>query len=122
MADQYRIVETQLPLVGGLGGHNLLAILDPSGNVVRELNGIATNPQGEELPIGFIPFYHKLTARESIGEHYYGNAQPQTQTTLFTGEIQDVMGRWNAALEAATSINSKNFYHAYPVYSTDPNG
>lgn len=54
MAD-YRIVEAQLPLVGGLGGHNLLAVLGPDGNVVKELNGIATNPQGEELPDKNIP-------------------------------------------------------------------
>lgn len=32
----YRIVKSQLPLVGGLGGHNLIAVLDPKGNVVHE--------------------------------------------------------------------------------------
>lgn len=63
MADQYRIVEAQLPLLGGLGGHNLLAILNSNGNVVREINGIATAPDGTELPIGFIPFYHRWENR-----------------------------------------------------------
>lgn len=31
MADQYRIVEAQFPLIGGLGGHNLLTNFDPNG-------------------------------------------------------------------------------------------
>ncbi len=33
MADQYKIVEAQLPLIFGLGGHNLLVILDSNGTL-----------------------------------------------------------------------------------------
>lgn len=64
MADLYRIVERQLSLVG-IGGHNLLALLDPSGNVIGELDGIAVNPGGEPAAggIGWLPFYHKLGTR-----------------------------------------------------------
>ena len=36
MSGYYRIVEAQLPLVGGLGGHNLIAVLNPSGQVIQE--------------------------------------------------------------------------------------
>lgn len=51
----YRIVKSQLPLVGGLGGHNLIAVLDPKGNVVHELNGLATSKDGKIKPIGYLP-------------------------------------------------------------------
>ncbi len=63
MAEEYRIVERQLPLLG-LGGHNLLAILDPSGNVIGELDGIAVNPDGEPAAggIGWIPLLSKISS------------------------------------------------------------
>lgn len=50
----YRIVKSQLPLVGGLGGHNFIAVLDPSGKVVHELNGLATSKDGAIKPIGYL--------------------------------------------------------------------
>ena len=109
MADQYRIVEAQLSLIGGLGGHNLLAILDSNGNVVRELNGIATTPDGTELPVGFIPFYHRLQVKESLGAHFYSPAQ--SQATLFAGNLTDVLTRWNAALNARDLINAKDLFY-----------
>ena len=40
-SENYRIVKSQLPLVGGMGGHNFIAVLDPSGKVVHELNWIS---------------------------------------------------------------------------------
>ena len=109
MADQYRIVEAQLSLIGGLGGHNLLAIVDANGNVVRELNGIATTPDGTELPIGFIPFYHRLQVREYLDAHFYSS--DLSQATLFTGSLSDVLTRWNAALNARDLINAKDLFY-----------
>jgi hypothetical protein len=109
MADQYRIVEAQLSLIGGLGGHNLLAILDSNGNVVREINGIATAPDGTELPIGFIPFYHRLQVREFLGAHFYSSNQPQA--TLFSGGLADVLARWNAALNAKDLVNARDLFY-----------
>ena len=38
----YSIVESQYPIVGGIAGHNLLVMKDPNGNVVGELDGLAT--------------------------------------------------------------------------------
>ena len=35
MAGYYRIVEAQLRLVKGLGGHDLIAVLNPAGKVLR---------------------------------------------------------------------------------------
>ena len=109
MADQYRIVESQLPLLGGLGGHNLLALLDANGNVISELDGLASTPSGEILPIGFIPFYHRLTTRETLGGLFYDSGNPQA--TLFTGSSQDVTIRWNAAVATANAISSRDLFY-----------
>jgi hypothetical protein len=50
----YRIVKAQLPVLG-FGGHNLLVLLDPDGNVVAELDGEATDADGNSKPIGYLP-------------------------------------------------------------------
>jgi len=109
MADQYRIVESQLSLLGGLGGHNLIAILNPDGSVYKELDGIATTPGGTELPIGFIPFYHRLSFKVYSEQHFYNPSQ--IQSTLFTGSETDVLIRFDAALGAGAEINQRNFFY-----------
>ena len=37
-AENYKIVKSQLPLLGGLAGHNFIAILDPNDQVIHELH------------------------------------------------------------------------------------
>lgn len=44
----YKIVKSQLPLLGGIAGHNFIAVLDPNkldpnNRVIHELNGLATS-------------------------------------------------------------------------------
>jgi hypothetical protein len=52
---QYRIVKAQLPLLGGLAGHNFLVLIDPAGKIVGELHGLATDAEGHPKPIGHLP-------------------------------------------------------------------
>lgn len=51
----YKIVKSQLPLIGGIAGHNFIAVLDPNNRVIHELNGLATSKDGEIKPIGYLP-------------------------------------------------------------------
>lgn len=55
MSGNYSIVEAQLPLIGGLAGHDLLVVLDSNGNVVGEMDGLATGSNGQIKPIGYLP-------------------------------------------------------------------
>ncbi len=109
----YQIVERQLPLLGGISGHNLLAVLDPNGNVVFELNGFATDPNGEPaaLGIGWLPLYHRLRVFNETELSTFNLSDPGTEVTLFTGSLQQVTLRWSAALDAAIAINAKNFFY-----------
>ena len=88
MPDQYQIVETQFPILG-IGGHNLLAILDPNGNVIAELDGLATNPDGTptDLGIGWIPFHHRLNVFDFQGSFLYNQADPNPESIPFLVEI-----------------------------------
>ena len=43
----YKIVKSQLPLLGGIAGHNFIAVLDPNNRVIHELNGLATSKDGK---------------------------------------------------------------------------
>ena len=51
--DIYKITKAQLPLVGGLGGHNLLVMTNPENQVIHELNGLAADKNGNIKPIGY---------------------------------------------------------------------
>lgn len=50
----YQIVESKLS-VAGIGYHGVLTLQDSAGNVIRELDGLATNKNGDIKPIGFLP-------------------------------------------------------------------
>jgi hypothetical protein len=52
MADQYKLSVGVLPLVGGTAGHLVIAATDPSGNVIFEAQGLATDSKGNWKPIG----------------------------------------------------------------------
>ena len=52
---QYRIVEAQLPLIGGVAGHNFLVLLGPNGQIVGELHGMARDVEGNIKAIGNVP-------------------------------------------------------------------
>ncbi|MEJ7745653.1 MAG: calcium-binding protein [Luteimonas sp.] len=108
MSDQYRIVIASLPLnipgIGNVAGHNYLVLLDPNGNVVSEINGLATGSDGTIRPIGIFPS-DRLKVYVSLANFYDPD---HSQATLFSGSLEEVTGRWEQARQAADVLNSMN--------------
>lgn len=103
----YRIIKAQLPLALGLGGHNLLVLLDPDGNVVAELDGEATDANGASKPIGYLPS-DRLMVKEhngGIGGYYRPDLE---KTTIASGDQKTITNFWNAARAAQEQINRLN--------------
>ncbi len=135
MADgTYRIVEAQLQIVGGIGGHDLLVVIDPQGNVIKELDGLATGSDNQPTAIGVLPWTTRLkvwsnvelaTVPDSNGKlpppgswsSYYSEDEPQT--TIFSGTEADVMNHWDGALAGMNQINALNLY--YPMIGLGQN-
>jgi hypothetical protein len=111
MADgRYRIFEAQLPLVGGLGGHNLLVVVDPDGRVIGELDGLATGADGKVKPIGYLPS-DRLKIYPYPGANYY---RPDlTKAELASGDRTTIMNLWSAARAAGERINALDLQYPF---------
>ncbi|HXH43580.1 MAG TPA: hypothetical protein VNK51_07015 [Bradyrhizobium sp.] len=100
---QYRIVKAQLPLIGGVAGHNFLVLIDPDGNVIEELHGLATGADGLPKPIGHLP------SDELRGYHDQRFYKPNfARTELASGDQAEIMKRWNAGMAVLDKINVRN--------------
>src|SRR5262249_28386651 len=111
MADgRYRIFEAQLPLVGGLGGHNLLVVVDPDGRVIGELDGLATGADGKVKPIGYLPS-DRLKIYPYPGANFYRSDFARTE--LASGDQTTIMNLWNAARAAGESINALDLQYPF---------
>ncbi|QOG17260.1 hypothetical protein [Bradyrhizobium sp. SEMIA] len=105
---QYRIVKAQLPLIGGLAGHNFLALIDPDGNVIGELHGLATGADGLPKPIGHLP---SDELRGYHDQHFY---KPNfAQTELASGDQTEIMKRWSAGRAVLDKINELNIHYPW---------
>jgi hypothetical protein len=114
-AGTYTIVESQLPLVGGLGGHNLQILVAPDGTPIAELDGLATSSSGAIQPIGF--FSSSLKVYETSGTYLYNPSE--VQGTIASGSYEQIMGQWNAAVSCGQAINSENL--SYPFLGLGSN-
>ncbi|MFC4160447.1 hypothetical protein [Chitinimonas lacunae] len=104
----YRILLATLPIVL-VAGHRYLVLLDPAGDVLAELNGLATSRSGRIKPIGYLPS-DRLKVYES-GRRFYRLDHPQT--LLCSGELPDLLPRWQAAREAMGRLNAADL--PYPL-------
>lgn len=105
---QYRIVKAQLPLIGGVAGHNFLVLIDPDGNVLEELHGLATGADGLPKPIGHLP------SDELRGYHDQRFHKPNfAQTELASGDQVEIMKRWNAGRAVLNKINERNIHYPW---------
>ena len=107
----YSIVFAQLPIVGGTAGHNYVALLDDAGNVVKEMDGLATNSNGQPIPIG-TNSTDTLKVYEFNGAYFYNSSA--SQATMFSGTAADAQALWARAQDAMAAINALNL--AYPTY------
>src|SRR5580700_4137897 len=116
MGTTYSIVEAQLPLVGGIGGHDLLVLKDPDGNVIGELDGLATGSDGEIKPIGYLPS-DTLQVYGYNEETYYSPSE--NQAVVSSGSETQIMAQWDAALSAQAAINAEGL--SYPFMGLGSN-
>jgi hypothetical protein len=100
---QYRIVKVELPLLGGIAGHNFLVLIDPNGNVISEFHGLATDAEGRAKPIGNLP------SDRLKGHHDKRWYQPDfAQAEVASGDQAKIMSLWNAAAAARTKMDARD--------------
>lgn len=112
----YTIIESQLPLIGGLAGHNLIVVKDPAGNVISEFNGLAVGADNIPKAIGYLPS-DKLKVFEFNQATFY--APDQAQTVVFSGTLEQVTARIQAAEQCAIQMNSNDM--GYPFLGLGKN-
>ncbi|WP_146135114.1 hypothetical protein [Neisseria iguanae] len=117
-SQSYAIVKSQHPLVGGVAGHNFIAVLTPEGNVIHELNGLATSRTGEIKPIGYLPSDKLYIYDEvDVGKFFYNSSQ--NQEIIFSGSYREVMDKFQIGKYLIPLFNSKNF--SYPFIGLGDN-
>lgn len=112
----YTIIESQLPLIGGLAGHNLIVVKDPLGNVISEFNGLAVDANNQIKPIGYLPS-DKLKVFEFNQATFYDATQ--AQQVVFSGTLEQVTARIQAAEQCAIQMNNNNM--SYPFLGLGEN-
>ncbi|MBR0814906.1 hypothetical protein JQ544_25480 [Bradyrhizobium diazoefficiens] len=111
---QYRIVKVELPLLGGIAGHNFLVLIDPNGNVISEFHGLATDAEGRAKPIGNLP------SDRLKGHHDKRWYQPDfAQAEVASGDQAKIMSLWNAAAAARTKMDARDIH--YPWFGLGQN-
>jgi hypothetical protein len=118
VSGNYSIVEAQLPLVGGLGGHNLLVVKDPNGNVIGELDGLATGIDGSIKPIGNLST-DTLKVYETAGSYLWSPSE--AQATVFTGSYSQVATLWDTAAGCGAAINNRNLPYPWMGLGSNSN-
>ncbi|MDO5090349.1 MAG: calcium-binding protein [Cardiobacteriaceae bacterium] len=126
--ERYSIVQGLLPLVnvpilGALGGHYYLAVLDRNKNLVTELHGLATTRGGEVIPIGTIGDKLKYYNTADFNFNNAGNNETlpinslfndtHSKTVLFEGNGREVEAYIRRANMAGSLINDKDIDYAW---------
>ncbi len=117
MPGNYEIVQAQLPLVFGLGGHNLIVVKDPSGRVIQEFDGLATSADGTIKAVGYLPS-DKLKVYSFDSPTYYTPDQNQ-YVVYSTNSFTDISERINAMTSAAAAMNAGDL--SYPILGLGKN-
>lgn len=120
MADtgNYKIVKSQLPLIGGMAGHNFIVVLDPNNRPIHELNGLATSQDGEIKPIGYLPSDKLRVYNEQEAKMRFYHPS-QNQEIVFEGSYEEVMHKFNLGYEIGQEINRRN--PSYPILGLGQN-
>jgi hypothetical protein len=113
----YKIVEAQLPIVMGLAGHDLLAVLNPAGQVIQEFEGLATSSSGQIKPIGYLPS-DTLKVYEFNGQYNYNSNESQALVVSST-TLAGLQPYINAMVTCKNDMNSENL--SYPFLGLGAN-
>jgi hypothetical protein len=117
MSGYYRIVEAQRPIVLGLAGHDLIAVLNPSGQVIQEFDGLATSANGQIKPIGYLPS-DTLHVYPFDSQEYYNTSEPQSTLVAATNYAQ-LTPYINAMTTCMNDMNALNL--SYPFLGLGAN-
>ena len=110
----YKIVKSQLPLLGGIAGHNFIAVLDPNNRVIHELNGLATSKDGEIKPIGYLPSDKLYVYNEKEVKGFFYNSS-QNQEVVFEGNYKDVYNIVAVFSDIDKPVNSVDTTYMYKI-------
>lgn len=113
--ENYTIIKAQFPLVGGIAGHNLIVLKNSNGDVLGEMDGLATDKDGKIKPIGYKPS-DKLIAYDFPNSYLYNESLPNV--TLFDGDKKETLEKWQMGKLAVNKINDKNY--GYPILGVGP--
>lgn len=115
----YKIAKVQLPIVGGLAGHNFIVLFDDKNQVIGELHGLATKKQCNEFnepdikPIGYLLSdrlkFHEIDPTQR--QPFYKNTYPKE--IVFEGTKDEVIAKWEAAIGTGWAINRQDLH--YPI-------
>jgi hypothetical protein len=107
-------IEARAYDIMGLAAHDFWVLRDENGNVLGQLHGLATNPENKIKPIGTfgdkLKFYHFGLRALLFGLNpaYDLNfiRDGQESRRMFSGNPDEVLGRWDNAVKALPFLNS----------------
>lgn len=111
----YKVILSQLR-IAKFFGHNFLVLIDETGAVISELNGLATSKNGKTKPIGYL-LSDRLKVYEFRKAYFYKNTQQQI--TLLHANKEVILRKWNVALKTVNLINIKKL--PYPLFGLGKN-
>lgn len=112
----YKIVQSQYAIAGGAAGHNLFVLMDDSGKVLKEMDGLATAADGSIKPIGYLPS-DQLKFYNFDGSYLY--SPDQNQQAVAEGTAQQMLNMWGAAADCGNAMNALNL--SYPMFGLGAN-
>jgi hypothetical protein len=126
MADNYTIEARSLNVLG-LWSHDFYVLRDPSGNIMAEIHGLATDRQtGLPVLIGTDPSVHSLQTHLYVRDLAYATqlgvavsprtyiVPGQSSQIVFSGSAGEALGRFGSAVSAMPTLNRLNL--DYPSY------
>jgi VCBS repeat-containing protein len=114
----YYQIEAHSYGIAGVASHNFWVLRGPDGAIIGELNGLAYNPETNEIvPIGTIGDELRFFEGLRYGDTSYDIGSE----IVYRGTEEDVVGRWNEATSAVDYLNSLHLSYT-PFGFIDPTG
>lgn len=110
----------QHPLVFGVAGHNYLTLRNEHNEIVRELHGLATDPNNGGWKYYALYSGDLLHVWEFTSPHYYLAQKNYAGIVLTEGAKQEMETLWNKAKFCGDEINAENL--PYPSYGIKVTG
>jgi hypothetical protein len=91
-----------------VAAHNFWVLKNEKNEIISQLHGLATDRSTNQImPIGYWESKHSLRAYQ-IQNPKYMIRENQPTKTVFTGDKEDVLARWNKAVSVISEINKQD--------------